>query len=62
MENCENGNSLRLDDVKDKVWKPRHHRSANVAINDRICLWEIPYCLEALSNCRQELVPESGTL
>jgi hypothetical protein len=62
MQNCENNDSLRLDDVKEKVWEPRYDRSANVAINDRIRLREIPYCLEALSNCRQELVPESGAL
>lgn len=62
MQNGENRNSLRTENVKDEIWKPRYHCSTDGAVNDWARLWKIPYCLKALSNRRQELITESGAL
>jgi hypothetical protein len=62
MQNGQNRDSFRSDDIENEVWKPRYDGAADRAVNNWVRVWELSYCLKALPNCHQELVPEFGAL
>jgi len=62
MQNRENGDSRRPNDIKDEVRKPRHYCAPDVAVNNWICFREVAYRFKALPHGGQELLPESRAL
>ena len=51
-----------LHNVEDNVRKSRHHRSPDIAIENRECFRKAPDRLESLAQRPQELVPEARVL
>jgi hypothetical protein len=62
MYDREHGDAGWLHYVEDNVRKSRHHRSPDIAIENRECFRKTPDRFESLAQRRQELVPETRAL
>ena len=62
MQNGENRNPRRPDDMEDEVWKARHHCAPHVAVNDWTCFREVADGLKALAHGDEELVSQTTAL
>jgi hypothetical protein len=62
VQDGQNGNARRPDDIEDEIREARHDRTPDVTVDDGTCSRKRTYGLEPLPDGQQELVAEPWAL